>query len=127
MNLPDYVKPLPKFFSRFSYKGFTIIFLKKIFLRREIFDNLNSTNPSVTNISILKHEEVHLRRGGKLKSLRYLISKLRLEEELIAYKEQFKFLKKHKEVYDLENVAKHLPGLNYEKAKKVINKTWEDA
>jgi hypothetical protein len=125
--MPQYVKPLPKFFSRFWFKGFTLMFFKLIFLRREIFDNLKSTNPTIQNISILKHEEVHLQRAGKLQALKYIFPKIHLQEELIAYKEQFKFLKENKETYNLENVAKHLPGIDYQSAKKLITKTWNEA
>ena|ERR1035437_2329310 len=127
MKLPRYVKSLPKFFSRFSYKGYTLIFFKIIFLKREIFDNLQSNNPTIQNLSILKHEEVHLQRAGKLQALKYLFPKIHLQEELIAYKEQFKFLKQNHEIYNLENVAKHLPGLDYQVAKKLITKVWNEA
>jgi hypothetical protein len=127
MNLPQYVKPLPKFFSRFPYKGFTVIFFKRIFLQREIFDNLKSNNPTVQNLSVLRHEEVHRERGGKLKALRYFIPKLELQEELAAYEEQLKFLKENHATYDLENVAKHLPGLKYGKAKELIAKLWQES
>jgi hypothetical protein len=127
MRLPQYVKPLPKLFSRFSYKGYTLAFFRIIFLRREIFDNLKSNNPTIQNLSVLKHEESHLSRAGKLKSLKYLFPKYQLEEELLAYKEQFKYLKANHETYNLENVAKHLPGLDYESAKKLITKTWNEA
>jgi hypothetical protein len=127
MKLPQYVKPLPKFFSRFWFKGFTPMFFKIIFLRREIFDNLKSNNPTIQNLSVLKHEEIHRKRGGMLKAWRYLFPKLQLQEELIAYKEQFKFLKENKETYNLENVAKHLPGIDYQIAKKLIAKVWNEA
>ncbi len=127
MKLPRYVKPLPKIFNKLSFKGYTLIFFKIIFLRREIFDNLKSNNPTTQNISILKHEEVHLQRAGKLQALKYLFPKIHLQEELITYKEQFKFLKENNETYNLENVAKHLPGLNYQSAKKIITKIWNEA
>lgn len=127
MKLPQYLKPLPKLFNKLPFKGYTLIFFKIIFLRREIFDNLKSNKPTIQNLSILKHEEVHLLRAEKLQSLKYIFPKIHLQEELIAYKKQFKFLKENKETYDLENVAKHLPGLNYESAKKLIAKVWDEA
>lgn len=127
MKLPRYVKPLPKFFSKFSFKGYTLIFFKIILLRREIYDNLKSNKPTIQNLSVLKHEEVHLQRAGKLQALKYVFPKIHLQEELIAYKEQFKFLKENKETYDLENVAKHLPRLKYQDAKELITKIWNEA
>jgi hypothetical protein len=103
------------------------MFLKIIFLRREIYDNLKSNNPTIQNLSVLKHEESHLSRAGKFRALKLLFPRFRLQEELIAYKEQFKFLKENKETYNLENVAKHLPGLDYESAKKLITKLWQES
>jgi hypothetical protein len=127
MKLPRYVKPLPKFLSRFWFKGFTVTFFKTIFLRREIFDDLQSNNPTIQNLSVLKHEEAHLKRVGKLQALKFLFPKLRLQEELIAYREQFRFLKQNHETYNLDNVAKHLPGVDYESAKKLISKLWQES
>lgn len=127
MKLPRYVKPLPRSFSRFWFKGFTVMFFKIIFLRREIFDNLQSNNPTIQNLSVLKHEESHLSRAGKLQALKYLFPKYHLKEELIAYKEQLKFLKENNETYNLENIANHLPGLDYQSAKKLLTKLWQES
>jgi hypothetical protein len=127
MNLASNIKPFPKFFSRFSFKGITLIFFKRIYLQREIFDNLKSDNPTIQNISVLKHEQVHLKRAGKARVLKYLLSSHRLREELIAYREQFKYLKKNNSTYDLENVAKHLPGVKRGEAKKIIAEIWNES
>ena len=67
-----------------------------------------------------------MRRAGKLQALKYLFPKIHLQEELIAYREQFKFLKENKEPYDLENIAKHLPGLKYQDAKALITRIWNE-
>ncbi len=127
MKLASNVKPLPKFFSRFYFKGLTLVPFKRIYLRKEIYDDLKSESPSLQSISVLKHEEVHLKRADLLRIFKWLSPGFRLEEELIAYKEQFKFLKMNNSTYDLDNVAKHLPRIKYQEAKKLLNKIWRES
>jgi hypothetical protein len=110
----------------------------KIYLPKETFEDLCSENPSLQNIGILKHEETHLKSCKEMNLLQYLLKYLtnknfRLQEELKAYKEQFKYLKKHDLKYDLENVARKLSGkqyfwlTSYEKAKLLLDQAWSEA
>ncbi len=132
MKLPSYVKVLP--LNPFNVRGYMFVPTKTIFLRKDVFDDLRKENPSRINISILIHEEEHRKRMGVMSTLMYVFSpKARLDEELKAYKVQFSYLKKNKETYDLERVARAMSGivylrmLSYKKAKKTIENLWAKA
>ncbi len=59
--------------------------------------------------------------------------KFRLSHELAAYKQEFVYLKAHNETIDLDKIARNFSGLkyyhatNYQNAKKLLEKTWEEA
>lgn len=112
-------------------------FYNKIYLRRDIYNNLLKQDPSPENISILIHEQTHLKRsGGKvgfIRGLKYWFnSRIRYTEEVAANREQLKYLKKHGCNFDFEKRAKHLSGFrylfctSYNKALRDLRKIWEE-
>jgi phage-related protein len=139
MKLPENVKPYPrlfKIFRIFSPKGFNIG--TTIYLNKNIYLDLQKDNPKLENIAVLKHEEVHVKRVKEVGTLKFgykytFSPKFRLDEELIAYKVMFSFLKEHNASYDLDRVARALSGPRYlwvkpyKEAIKIIEKTWEEA
>ena len=89
-----------------------------IFLPKDIYDDILSKSPKPQSIAILLHEKTHLeRQKGKgiiLWITLYMISpKFRLNEELLAFKEQIKYLKKLNLTLDLELRAKRLSSWLY--------------
>lgn len=119
-------------------KAFTSAVFRRIYLPKETFEDLKSKSPNHQNTAVLIHEEIHLRRVRNTNLIIYIFKflvsrKFRLEAELEAYKEQFKYLKRHGLKYDLEKVAKDLSGkkyfwlTSYENAKALINEAWRDA
>lgn len=98
-----------------------------IFLPEHIYKDLISTTPKPSSAALLLHEQVHYERqkreGIILWSILYIISpKFRFNEELLAFKEQIEYLKKHNLTLDLESRAKRLSSwlylwcVSYEKA-----------
>lgn len=68
--------------------------------------------------AMLIHETVHLHRQKEMGVLRYQLKYLlnrqfRLHEELVAIKEQMKFLKQHAQNYDFERKAKQFGSMEY--------------
>ena len=133
MKLPNYVKPMPKLLLLISpkVKGAT---LGNIYLPEEIFTDLQKENPDPINISLLIHEEEHRKNSSLSNIIRYaLFPKARLNEELGAYKVQFKYLKSKRATYDIENVARNLSGFfyfystNYKNAKRLLEKAWNES
>lgn len=138
MKLPSYVKPYSWLMHEKKAKGFTSFITGKIYFPKETFENLKSQNPDPQSIGFLKHEEAHLKSFKGVNLLKYLFKfltsrKFRLEGELNAYKEQFKYLKEHNLTYDLERVAKNLSGktyfwlTSYKNAKALVEKAWNEA
>ena len=89
-----------------------------IYVRKDILNNLNSKNPSPFWISLMEHEIMHIKRQkelGKWKFwIRYkLFPKFRIREELIADSARFKYIKKHKVPYSIEDRAKMLSSWKY--------------
>ena len=98
-----------------------------IFLPEDIYKDLISPTPKSESVAVLLHEKVHLerqkRKGIVQWSILYIISsKFRFNEELLAFKEQIKYLKKLNLTLDLELRAKRLSSylylwcVSYEKA-----------
>lgn len=129
MNLSSSIKPktgfwkfLPKIIST---KTAQCIY-PFIFLPEDIYKDLISPTPKTQSIAILLHEKVHFERQKKgilLWIILYIISpKFRLKEELLAFKEQIEYLKKHNLTLDLELRAERLSSwlylwcISYEKA-----------
>ncbi|PIU37100.1 hypothetical protein COS77_02325 [Candidatus Roizmanbacteria bacterium CG06_land_8_20_14_3_00_34_14] len=89
-----------------------------IFLPEDIYKDLISLTPKPESVAVLLHEKVHLerqkRKGIILWIILYIISpKFRLNEELLAFKEQIKYLKKLNLTLDLELRAKRLSSWLY--------------
>ena len=125
---------MPEILTKIYPKGFTAFLTGNIYLKRSIFEDLQKKKPNPKNVSILLHEKEHRKRSGLSNALKYQIyPKFRLNEELIAYRAQFKYLKKKGSSYDLDLVAKKLSGpiyfysTNYKKAKKILKKVWQEA
>jgi hypothetical protein len=108
-----------------------------IYFPKDIFLNLKEVNPEDTNFSIYVHEKVHIDRQesfGILKwNLYYLLfRKFRLEEEVIAIREQMRFLKSKSLSYDFERKARQFDSatylwlISYDKALSILNKIWSE-
>lgn len=134
MKLPEYVKPYPRLLNPFNAKGGRPFFMNRIWLRKDIYDDLLSDKPSPWSVSILIHEEEHRKSVGIIKSFEYLFSpKSRIEEEMSAYKIQFAYLKKHRGKWDIDHTARAFSGPVYYwsmsegEAKKMLEKAWREA
>jgi K+/H+ antiporter YhaU regulatory subunit KhtT len=114
-----------------------LLFLNRIYLRSDIYDDVHSSSPSVMNISVLVHEQTHYERMQKQGMLRFGIkylfsSKARFEEELAAIVEQMKYLKSKGEQYDIERTAKALASVyylwctSYQSAVQRLTVEWDD-
>ncbi len=130
MKVPTYVKPIP-----YSFKGIPpgFAFLKTVFLRRDIYDDLKSPRPSPKSVGFLIHEQTHRRRMSNFEFVIYWFDpKLRFQEELMADKERFKYLKKNKVKFDFEKRAKDLSSIyylwctSYENAKAELMRVWRE-
>ena len=140
MILKLYIKKYSVFFKYLPWlersEGITL--LTKIYLRPDIYDNLSSAEPTSYNIAVMMHEETHIksiRREGWLKfGILYLFSgAYRFNEELLANKAAFKYLKKHGSNVDLERKAcilsswLYLWPVSYAVALKQVEKAWNEA
>src|SRR3989344_6128139 len=93
MKLPSHVNPIPSFLNWLYPKGFTPFLLNKVYLNDRILRDLETKNPKPHSVSILIHEQEHLKRRGLTHSLKYtLLPKYRLSEEMNAYRKQFEYL-----------------------------------
>jgi len=117
-------------------KGFLL--LNRIYLRPEIYQDLLAPKPNHQNIGIVIHEETHYKRSKEAGvfefATRYILTrKGRLEEELVAYGEQMRYLKSKGLDYDLDRVAKNLSSWpyfwcsSYLEAKAKLEKIWAEA
>lgn len=89
-----------------------------IYIPQWLYEELKKKNPDPYAIASLMHEQVHIRRQKEIGFLKfgilYLISrKFRFEEELLAIREQMKYLKKMGKEFDIEQRAKQLSGSMY--------------
>lgn len=109
-----------------------------IWVKKNILDNLLSENPSPFWISLMEHEIKHIERQkevGKWKYLLYynLFPKFRINEELIADSARFKYVKKHKVPYSIEDRArmlsswKYLGRISYKKAREELERRYKEA
>ncbi len=110
MKLPGNVHRMPHFLGKY-YRGQAVV--NQIFLREDIYDDLQKDNPIPENVGILLHEQEHIKRikmHGWLKfGLMYLFSgRFRFEEELAANKPRMKYLKSVGAEYDIDHSAKAL-------------------
>ena len=113
------IKKQPAFFKYIPWlkrhQGTTIA--TTIYLRSDIYENLLSKNPSAENVAVLLHEETH----------DLFNPSFRFNEELLANKTAFRYLKSKKRTDDLHKKALILSGwlylwpVSYEYALEKIN------
>jgi hypothetical protein len=136
MNLPNHIKPYPKFFKYLpiSDQGFTSLMVKTIYVSKDIYADLQTKNPKPFSIAVLKHQEVHAKNASFLKTVKFILFKdFRLKEEVLAYTAMFNHLKQHNQTFDLDHVARDFSKLrylwmtSYEEGRKLITKIWEEA
>lgn len=140
MKLPEYVKPFPKFRSPHNRaeNGYVSYRKKIIYLSPKIYNDLLTNKPEPFSISVLRHEEYHVKDLEKIGTIKYILGntflpKFRLLHELAAYQAEFKYLKSNKQTIDLDRIARNLSGLkyywttNYPNAKKLVEKAWKEA
>ena len=140
MKLEPHIRPvsglLLSYIGLSRAKGFLLG--TQIYLRPEIYHDLLGSKPNPRNVGILIHENTHhkrMRSMGLLRfGLKYLFSRSgRLEEELIAYGKQMKYLKSKKLNYDLDKIAKNLSGwvyiwcTSYNVVRPKLQKIWDEA
>ena len=110
----------------------------KIWVKKDILNNLISNNSSPFWISLMEHEVKHIERQheiGKWKFWLYykLFPKFRINEELIADKARIEYVKKHNVPYSIEDRARMLSswkyfwGISYENAKRKLEKIYNEA
>jgi len=104
-----------------------------IYVSKKVSENLKSKNPNPRFIAILEHEKKHLQRQKELGiikfGIKYLFSpKFRFQEELLAIKEEMRYLKSKKLLFSIERAAKYLSSwlyfwmIPYQKAKEELEK-----
>ncbi len=121
MNLSNNIKPktgLWKVFPKIISTKTAQCIYPFIFLPEDIYKDLISPTPKSESVAVLLHEKVHLerqkRKGIVQWSILYIISsKFRFNEELLAFKEQITYLRKHNLTLDLELKAKRLSSWLY--------------
>lgn len=108
-----------------------------IFVSKEVYGNLISSNPNPRFIAALEHEKKHIEREKKLGffkfGIKYLFSsEFRFQEELLATKEGMRYLKQNKLTFDTSKSAKFMSSwlylwmVKYDRAKKELDKLWEE-
>lgn len=138
MKIPSYVRPCPfwlTFYNRFSKAKGQVAF-NKIYLRKDIYEDLLREKPNPQSVGYLLHEEEHIKRMKKVGwftwNFKYSFSpSFRFREELAADKARFAYLKKHRVKFDFEKRARGLSGwaylwcTSYKEAKEELEKIWE--
>lgn len=116
-----------------SSTGFNTLFTDTIYLSRELYIDAQKTSPNPVTIAIIKHQEVHAHGASLWKAVRFVCSStFRLQEETLAYKAQFNYLKKHHLSWDLGDVARqfttirYLWVMSYADAHKFIQEVWDN-
>lgn len=138
MKLDPFIKPKSGFWQYIPWLStFTAnAIYPNIYLPQQVYDDLLKENPEPKNVSVLIHEQTHLKRqkemGWLIFGLKYLFfPKFRFNEELIAIKESMKYLKKKNITCDTERRARFLSSwiylwpVSYEYAKEELDKAWE--
>ncbi len=121
MSIPEFVKPAPSYWQYLPYfKHLRGVYLfGKVYLKKEIYENLNNPSPDPYFESILVHELKHKEQVEKtgyiIFSIKYLFSRnFRLNSELEAIKAQITFLKSKDIKYPyIERTAKALSSWVY--------------
>ncbi len=135
MNLPPKTDSFPKFFSRLflikDLKGVTLY--PRIFLKSEIYEDLQKAKPNPQSLAVQAHEREHLKRQKEIGLIKFFVKyflfpRFRFEEEMIAYKKFAEILKENKIPCDSALFAKHLSGhqyfwcVSYKRAKEELDK-----
>ena len=108
-----------------------------IYVPKYIYTNLRNKNPNPKYVSVLIHEQAHLKRQKKMGWLKwglgYVFSpSFRFAEELAAIKTAMKYLKKKNLTWDTKKSAGFLLGylylwcVNYETAKRKLDEAWSN-
>lgn len=108
-----------------------------IFVTDEVYESLCSEDPNPRFIAVLEHEKKHIERQKELGvfnfGIKYLFSlEFRFQEELLATKGGMKHMKETKLSWDIERSAKsfsswlYLWMVPYERAKRELEKVWEE-
>ena len=129
---PSFLNIIPGF----SYTAQSIC--SYILVPSKVYNNLISKNSDPRFIATLEHEKKHLERQketGFVKfAIKYLFfSEFRFKEELLAIKEEMRFLRKNKFNFDIARRAKYLSSwlylwtVEYERAKRELDKFWKDS
>ena len=140
MILDAHVKMIPTWWKFIPFLGVEIAttIYPYIYLPKDMYVDLISENPSILNMSVLIHEKVHIDRQIQhgsilLWNINYLlIPKFRLDEEIVAIREQMVFLKKHGKKYDYERKAQQFSSstylwvLPYKKSIELLMSLWSE-
>ena len=138
MKLSSKIRPAPfwlELYNKGSKAKGQVIF-NKIYLKKDIYENLLKKNPDPINVGILLHEQEHVGRikneGWLIWNFKYIfLSDFRLKEELAADKARFTYYKKKKVNFDLVKRAKDLSSwvyfwpAPYENIKRKLQEVWE--
>lgn len=125
--MPDLKFPIYR-----NYRGLFIF--GKIYLRKDIYENIKSNDPDIYYLSILEHEKSHQASATKIVYLRYCMKYLfnrsfRLAEEINAIKTQIIFMRENGQKYEyIDRSAKALSSWtylwagNYKEIKEILEK-----
>ena len=134
-TLPNWLKRIPLISLLFNQTAQGVF--GNIYMPKEVINDLKSQHPSPYNVSLLIHEEIHLNRQRKVGCVKWIINyiflpKFRLKEELIARKEQMRYIKMQKLSYPFEQQAKFLSSwvylwpADYISVLKELKRNWEE-
>lgn len=110
-------------------------FFGKVYLRDSLWHDYISGDPSPRTLSIITHEETHIKRlGSDIKNqIKYWTDpNFRFQEELAAIREEMKVLKSYNEEFTIDERAKNLSGAaylwctDYETATKELESIWRE-
>lgn len=108
-----------------------------VYVSATTFASFHKAHPDPYAVSLLLHEEEHIRRikerGVAQWYIRYMVDRsFRLSEELAAYRVQFAYLKERNLTFNFERVARALSGwlylwaIDYEAALKQLQRAWDE-
>jgi hypothetical protein len=137
MILPKNIKRQPKWwkFIPISRFGGNAIY-PNIYLADPIYNDLISQDPKNEWIAFMIHEQKHIERmkevGPFVFNFKYILSpKFRYQEELIATRVEFQYLKTKGETFDFRSQAKSFSSYKYfwmvssQKCEEDLKGLWE--
>ena len=114
------IKPMPRYWKYMPTIGADLAMSRYpyIYLPEHLYQRWMKRQMSVQDEGVLIHENVHIHRQKKAGiwtyEVMYLFSrKFRLHEELVAIREQMKFLKGHGQSYDFNRKARQFASFEY--------------